>query len=231
MRPVLRRARLEGLHPAVCEDGNAMQASHPCKAGPRWGGSGEARRAHLLEPLAHRTAAAVDSQGAKLLSAAGAHRRRSEHRQLLRLACRCAASANGKGPVVGIDNYDSFTYNLCQVLPTRRREAGCCRRQQLSHCCAANSFAERASCLQLPTPTECACVEIRSGGLQYLGDLGCEHVVYKNHEISVEGIAALNPRGILVSPGPGLPSQPHLQALLLPCSVCLPCKVQAKLCT
>ncbi|KAK9831463.1 hypothetical protein WJX81_007835 [Elliptochloris bilobata] len=40
---------------------------------------------------------------------------------------------------------------------------------------------------------------------QYLGDLGCEHVVYKNDEVTVEEIAATNPRGILVSPGPGRP--------------------------
>lgn len=39
--------------------------------------------------------------------------------------------------------------------------------------------------------------------LQYLGDLGCEYVVYKNDEKSVEEIRAMNPRGILVSPGPG----------------------------
>lgn len=34
---------------------------------------------------------------------------------------RCAASGVKKGPVVVIDNYDSFTYNLCQVT---RRTAG-----------------------------------------------------------------------------------------------------------
>ena len=38
---------------------------------------------------------------------------------------------------------------------------------------------------------------------QYLGDLGCEHVVFKNDEKTVEEIASMNPRGILVSPGPG----------------------------
>ena len=38
---------------------------------------------------------------------------------------------------------------------------------------------------------------------QYLGDLGCEHVVFKNDEKTVEEIAGMNPRGILVSPGPG----------------------------
>jgi anthranilate/para-aminobenzoate synthase component II len=39
--------------------------------------------------------------------------------------------------------------------------------------------------------------------LQYLGDLGCEYVVYKNDEKTAEEIRAMNPRGILVSPGPG----------------------------
>lgn len=56
--------------------------------------------------------------------------------------------------MVVIDNYDSFTYNLCQ----------------------------------------------------YLGDSGCDYVVYKNDEITVDAIRALNPQGVLVSPGPGQPS-------------------------
>ena len=43
--------------------------------------------------------------------------------------------------------------------------------------------------------------------LQYLGDLGCEPVVYKNDEKSVQEIKALNPAGILVSPGPGMAHQ------------------------
>eukprot|EP00891_Asterochloris_glomerata_P004262 jgi/Astpho2/4262/Aster-05212 len=58
-----------------------------------------------------------------------------------------------KGPVVVIDNYDSFTYNLCQ----------------------------------------------------YLGNLGCSHIVLKNDEKTVEEIRAMNPLGVLVSPGPGRP--------------------------
>lgn len=41
--------------------------------------------------------------------------------------------------------------------------------------------------------------------LQYLGDLGCECVVFKNDEKTVEEILAMSPRGILVSPGPGRP--------------------------
>jgi len=55
--------------------------------------------------------------------------------------------------VVVVDNYDSFTYNLCQ----------------------------------------------------YLGDLDCEYVVFANDEKTVAEIRAMNPAGILVSPGPGRP--------------------------
>ena len=64
-----------------------------------------------------------------------------------------ARASSGPGPVVVIDNYDSFTYNLCQ----------------------------------------------------YLGDCGCEHVVYKNDETTVAEVRATRPRGVLVSPGPGRP--------------------------
>lgn len=41
--------------------------------------------------------------------------------------------------------------------------------------------------------------------LQYLGSLKCEHIVVKNDELSVEQIDDLKPRGILISPGPGIP--------------------------
>jgi anthranilate synthase component 2 len=39
--------------------------------------------------------------------------------------------------------------------------------------------------------------------LQYLGDLGCDHVVLKNDEKTVDEVWEMHPRGILVSPGPG----------------------------
>lgn len=39
--------------------------------------------------------------------------------------------------------------------------------------------------------------------IQYLGDLGCEHVVVYNDEMTVEEIEGKNPKGILISPGPG----------------------------
>ncbi|BBN05133.1 anthranilate synthase component II [Marchantia polymorpha subsp. ruderalis] len=68
-------------------------------------------------------------------------------------ASQSAASSTPLGPVIVIDNYDSFTYNLCQ----------------------------------------------------YLGDLGCNYQVYRNDEISIEELKEKNPRGILISPGPGTP--------------------------
>ncbi|KAL7588295.1 hypothetical protein Lser_V15G36934 [Lactuca serriola] len=56
-------------------------------------------------------------------------------------------------PVIVIDNYDSFTYNLCQ----------------------------------------------------YIGELGCNFEVYRNDELTVDELKKKNPRGILISPGPGAP--------------------------
>ncbi|XP_010460409.1 PREDICTED: anthranilate synthase beta subunit 1, chloroplastic [Camelina sativa] len=62
-------------------------------------------------------------------------------------------SSKQKGPIIVIDNYDSFTYNLCQ----------------------------------------------------YMGELGCHFEVYRNDELTVEELKSKNPRGILISPGPGAP--------------------------
>ncbi|KAI4369768.1 hypothetical protein MLD38_018176 [Melastoma candidum] len=56
-------------------------------------------------------------------------------------------------PIVVIDNYDSFTYNLCQ----------------------------------------------------YFGELGCNFEVYRNDDLTVEELKSKNPRGVLISPGPGAP--------------------------
>ncbi len=95
------------------------------------------------------------SNGAVLGGTALSHRRRHSQRQSGRVGCRVtvATGSNGNtGPVVIVDNYDSFTYNLSQ----------------------------------------------------YLGDLGCEHIVLKNDEKTVDEIRRMKPRGILVSPGPGL---------------------------
>jgi anthranilate synthase/aminodeoxychorismate synthase-like glutamine amidotransferase len=41
--------------------------------------------------------------------------------------------------------------------------------------------------------------------VQYLGELGAEPVVYRNDAIDVADVAAINPDGVLISPGPGRP--------------------------
>ncbi len=42
--------------------------------------------------------------------------------------------------------------------------------------------------------------------VQYLGELGQELVVYRNDEITVQGIRKLRPSRVVISPGPGTPS-------------------------
>jgi anthranilate synthase/aminodeoxychorismate synthase-like glutamine amidotransferase len=41
--------------------------------------------------------------------------------------------------------------------------------------------------------------------VQYLGELGCEPVVVRNDEVTVAEAVALEPGGVLLSPGPGRP--------------------------
>lgn len=82
-------------------------------------------------------------------------RRRCRGGSLPAVAPGHSSHGGAVGPVVVIDNYDSFTYNL----------------------------------------------------VQYLWDEGTELVVFKNDEKSVAEIAALNPRGVLISPGPGAPEE------------------------
>jgi anthranilate synthase/aminodeoxychorismate synthase-like glutamine amidotransferase len=43
--------------------------------------------------------------------------------------------------------------------------------------------------------------------VQYLGELGAEIRVVRNDEVSVEEVAAAQPRHIVISPGPGRPEQ------------------------
>jgi len=51
--------------------------------------------------------------------------------------------------------------------------------------------------------------------VQYAGELGAEPVVYRNDAISVEGALALSPRAIIISPGPGTPSQAGISVPLI----------------
>ncbi len=41
--------------------------------------------------------------------------------------------------------------------------------------------------------------------VQYLGELGANPIVHRNDEIDLAGVEALDPDGILISPGPGTP--------------------------
>jgi len=49
--------------------------------------------------------------------------------------------------------------------------------------------------------------------VQYLGELGAEVKVYRNDELTVEQVEALNPERILLSPGP---CTPHEAGILVP---------------
>ncbi len=42
--------------------------------------------------------------------------------------------------------------------------------------------------------------------VQYVGELGAEPVVYRNDALSVSDVLALDPTGIIISPGPGEPT-------------------------
>ena len=43
--------------------------------------------------------------------------------------------------------------------------------------------------------------------VQYFGELGADVQVYRNDQISVEQIAAMNPEHLVISPGPCTPSE------------------------
>ncbi|GJN27360.1 hypothetical protein PR202_gb15378 [Eleusine coracana subsp. coracana] len=73
-----------------------------------------------------------------------------------------------KQPIIVIDNYDSFTYNLCQ---------------------GKKNMSSDIVCLVM----------------KYMGELGLNFEVYRNDELTIEDVKRKNPRGILISPGPGEP--------------------------
>ncbi len=51
--------------------------------------------------------------------------------------------------------------------------------------------------------------------VQYLGELGADPVVRRNDEIGVEGVLRLNPKGVVISPGPGRPTQAGISLSLI----------------
>jgi anthranilate synthase/aminodeoxychorismate synthase-like glutamine amidotransferase len=51
--------------------------------------------------------------------------------------------------------------------------------------------------------------------VQYLGELGAAVAVYRNDELRVDQVRALQPEGILISPGPGNPDEAGITLELL----------------
>ncbi|MBA3267434.1 MAG: aminodeoxychorismate/anthranilate synthase component II [Acidimicrobiia bacterium] len=51
--------------------------------------------------------------------------------------------------------------------------------------------------------------------VQYLGELGADPVVHRHDEISVEGVEALNPDAVVISPGPGRPADAGISNALI----------------
>src|ERR1051326_2460980 len=51
--------------------------------------------------------------------------------------------------------------------------------------------------------------------VQYLGELGAEPSVYRNDQVTLEEIDRLNPAGIVISPGPGVPSDAGISVPLI----------------
>lgn len=51
--------------------------------------------------------------------------------------------------------------------------------------------------------------------VQYLGNLSAECVVYRNDEVTVEQVAALDPELVLISPGPGDPAEAGISVELV----------------
>ncbi len=227
----MRRARPKGPHQAVCEGGTALQASHPCKAGLRWGGSGEARRAHLLEPVLTelQPRAAVKALNCYLLQAltgGGAS-----------TGSCCAWRAGAQPARTAGDPWWSLT-------TTTASRTTCAR-------CFLPAQAARAGLLQAPAAASLVCCNF----------LCCAHQLFAGcpptHEVALKWVwwpavpwgPGLRARRLQkrrdqrrghcrTEPArhpriarPWSAPQPSLHALLWPRYLCLPCKLEAQLCT
>ncbi|THF95578.1 hypothetical protein TEA_023525 [Camellia sinensis var. sinensis] len=121
-------------------------------------------------------------------------------------------------PIVVIDNYDSFTYNLCQNISHIPSNASL---SLLTSCTFPRFYTLSVftGCSILLTLDKCGCSKIAVLGtilkhcslnfdvyfVEYMGELGCNFEVYRNDELTVDELKKKNPRGVLISPGPGTP--------------------------
>jgi para-aminobenzoate synthetase component 2 len=51
--------------------------------------------------------------------------------------------------------------------------------------------------------------------VQYLGQLGANPIVKRHDEIGLAGVDAMNPDGVLISPGPGTPAEAGISSALI----------------
>jgi len=51
--------------------------------------------------------------------------------------------------------------------------------------------------------------------VQYLGEIGAEPIIWRNDQFELEDIAALNPDGIVISPGPATPDEAGLTVAVI----------------
>ena len=53
--------------------------------------------------------------------------------------------------------------------------------------------------------------------VQYLGELGADVKVFRNDQVTCEEISAMNPAGLLISPGPGQPDSAGISLEAIAC--------------
>ncbi|KAF8098145.1 hypothetical protein N665_0272s0013 [Sinapis alba] len=129
-----------------------LYKSSSCLLQPKSGSTTRLNPSSLLKPCPNQTRVSVSRKSRRHV-VTKASIEISQSNSTPSVVVNSSSSKQQKGPIIVIDNYDSFTYNLCQ----------------------------------------------------YMGEVGCNFEVYRNDELTVEELKGKNPRGVLISPGPGTP--------------------------